>query len=207
MWKNSSWTLSLPAINWISSINKTSILLYLFLKNSFLLSLIAFINWFVNFSEVTYRTLEFLLFSRILFPIACIKWVLPKPTPPYKNNGLYEFEGSFPTANAAAWANLLLFPTTKVSNVYLGFNVVLFSSISGEDASCLSSVIMLLALFSFVISITENVQSLFVIYLKVLKIKVLYLFSIKSFWNSELVVKIIWLPSILLISKGIIQVS
>ena len=31
--------------------------------------------------------------------------------------------GASATANAAACANLLLFPTTNVSNVYLGFNV------------------------------------------------------------------------------------
>ena len=87
------------------------------------MSLIAFISWFVNFSDVTYRTLEAVLSSTILFPIACIKWVFPKPTPPYRNKGLYDFPGSFPTANAAACANLLLFPTTKVSKVYFGFNV------------------------------------------------------------------------------------
>ena len=56
-------------------------------------------------------------------PIACIKCVLPKPTPPWRNNGLYEVAGASATARAAAWANLLYPPTTKVSNVYFGFRV------------------------------------------------------------------------------------
>jgi len=88
VWKNSSWILSLPAINWTSSTNKTSTFLYLFLNISFLLSFIALISWLVNFSEVTYKTLVLMLSSNILLPIACIKWVFPRPTPPYKNNGL-----------------------------------------------------------------------------------------------------------------------
>ena len=66
-----------------------------------------------------------LLFFIILFPIACIKCVFPNPTPPYKNKGLYAVAGDFDTAWAAAWANLLLFPTTKLSKVYLGFKKVL----------------------------------------------------------------------------------
>ena len=53
VWKNSSWVLSLPAINWISSINKTSTLLYLVLNSSFLSSFIAFISSLVNFSDET----------------------------------------------------------------------------------------------------------------------------------------------------------
>ena len=130
MWKNSSWILSFPAINWISSINRTSIFLYLFLNCSFLLSFIALINWLVNFSEVTYNTFEFGLFFITWCPIACIKCVFPNPTSPYKNNGLYEVPGASATAKEAACANLLLFPTTNVSNVYLWFKELFETPIS-----------------------------------------------------------------------------
>ena len=52
----------------------------------------------------------------------CIRCVLPSPTPPYRNNGLYTSPGDSATAREAAWAKLLFPPTTNVSNVYLGFN-------------------------------------------------------------------------------------
>ena len=80
-----------------------------------LLSLTEFINSFVKTSEVTYTTLKLLFFLKTSFPIACIKCVFPRPTPPYKNNGLYAVAGASATASAAACANLLLSPTTNVS--------------------------------------------------------------------------------------------
>jgi O-antigen ligase len=55
---------------------------------------------------------------------------LPRPTPPYINNGLYAFAGDSATAREAAWANLLLLPITKESKVYFGFNVAGISSLT-----------------------------------------------------------------------------
>src|SRR5215472_4667487 len=40
------------------------------------------------------------------------------------NSGLYALAGASATATAAACANLLLDPITKVSKVYFGFNLV-----------------------------------------------------------------------------------
>ena len=209
VWKNSSCTRSFPAMNWISSINKTSIVLYLFLNTSFLLSFIAFIIWLVNFSEVTYRIFADLLFCKILFTIACIKWVLPKPTPPYKNNGLYDSPGLSATAIAAACAKRLLLPTTNVSKVYFGLRVLFEVSISvscGSELfeaitpplspSCLSSS-----------ANTEIVQSLFVIYLKVLRIKSAYRVSNISLAYLELAFRTIVVSVISVISTGPNQVS
>ena len=52
--------------------------------------------------------------------IAYRRCVLPSPTPPYTNSGLYAFEGgASATAMAAAWANRLDDPRTKFSKVYL----------------------------------------------------------------------------------------
>jgi hypothetical protein len=53
----------------------------------------------------------------------CIKCVFPRPTPPYKNRGLQISPGASATFRAYACAKLLLPPTTKVSNVYLGFKL------------------------------------------------------------------------------------
>ena len=39
--------------------------------------------------------------------------------------GLYASPGDSATASEAAWAKLLLLPTTKVSNVYFGFKFAL----------------------------------------------------------------------------------
>src|SRR5690606_2521344 len=50
-------------------------------------------------------------------PMAWIRWVLPRPTPPYRNNGLYEVPGFSATCKAAARANWLALPVTKLSNV------------------------------------------------------------------------------------------
>ncbi len=38
------------------------------------------------------------------------------------NSGLYALAGASATATAAAWANRLLAPMTKVSNVYFGLS-------------------------------------------------------------------------------------
>src|SRR6478609_8468926 len=50
-------------------------------------------------------------------PMAWIRWVLPRPTPPYRNNGLYEVPGFSATCSAAARASWLALPVTKFSNV------------------------------------------------------------------------------------------
>ncbi len=57
------------------------------------------------------------LSSMSLFPIACMRWVLPSPGPPYMKSGLNVVARSFVTASAAARANLLLLPDTKVLKV------------------------------------------------------------------------------------------
>src|SRR6476620_1607635 len=44
------------------------------------------------------------------------------------NNGLYERAGPSATASAAAWANRLLEPATKVSKVYFGLSRLLSAS-------------------------------------------------------------------------------
>ena len=90
----------------------------------------ALINWLVNFSDVTNSTFKLELFFITWCPIACIKWVLPNPTSPYKNSGLYDVPGASATAKEAACANLLLLPTTNVSNVYFGFKELFETPIS-----------------------------------------------------------------------------
>ena len=126
VWKNSSCVLSLPMINWISSIRRISLFLY-FSRNSVVdilfLFRIASISSLVNFSLVTYKTLACGLFLRIKWPMECIRWVLPRPTPPYIKSGLYISPGDSATAKEAACARLLLAPTTKLSNVYRGFKL------------------------------------------------------------------------------------
>jgi len=129
VWKNSSWVLSLPIINWISSINRTSMFLYLSRKFSMADSLPAVlpflrasISSLVNVSLVTYNTFFFGFLSKMKCAMECIKWVFPSPTPPYKKRGLYTSPGDSATASEAAWAKLLFPPTTKVSKVYFGFS-------------------------------------------------------------------------------------
>src|SRR5690625_2082655 len=56
--------------------------------------------------------------------MSCSRWVLPKPDTPYIWSGLYALPGTSATATAAAWANRLLEPMTKVSNVYRGFRCI-----------------------------------------------------------------------------------
>ena len=124
VWKNSSCVASFPIINWISSIRRTSTLRYF--SRNFVIAVvfplrIESISSFVKVSLVTYKTLFSGFCWRTKWAIECIRCVFPSPAPPWINRGLYIFPGDSATASAAAWANLLLFPTTKVSNVYFGF--------------------------------------------------------------------------------------
>ena len=52
--------------------------------------------------------------------MACIKWVLPRPTPPYKNNGLNATFSLSAVRRATANASSFGLPTTKFAKVYLG---------------------------------------------------------------------------------------
>ena len=117
VWKNSSWVLSFPIINWISSIKRTSLFLYFSRNSEFFWFFTESISSLVNVSDVTYKTLSSGLVLIIKCAIACIRWVLPSPAPPYMNRGLYICPGVSATASDAAWARLLLVPITNVSNV------------------------------------------------------------------------------------------
>ena len=72
---------------------------------------------------------------------------------PYKNSGLYTSPGDSATASEAACAKLLFPPTTKVSKVYLGFKLPIYSAGtvtfagSGCDAAELESVKRILNCF------------------------------------------------------------
>src|ERR1041384_7611828 len=55
-------------------------------------------------------------------PMACIRCVLPMPTPPYRNNGIYALVGRSATACDAAFANWFPAPMTNALNVYLGLS-------------------------------------------------------------------------------------
>ena len=115
VWKNSSCVESFPAINWMSSIIKTSTDLNCCLNAIVSLNLKALINWYINFSAERYKTFlsgQLLLISKA---IACSKWVLPRPTPPYKNKGLKETFLLSVILLAAAYASSLDGPTTKFS--------------------------------------------------------------------------------------------
>src|SRR5207247_5611257 len=64
----------------------------------------------------------FFFIAHTYCPMACIKWVLPRPTPPYTNRGLYVRAGACATARLAACAISLFGPTTKDSNVFRGLS-------------------------------------------------------------------------------------
>lgn len=98
VWKNSSCVCSLFWINWMSSISNTSMFLYFSLKASGSLLRIDLMKSFVNFSLEVYSTLAFGWLLRTWWPIACIRCVLPRPTPPYINRGLYACAGASATA-------------------------------------------------------------------------------------------------------------
>ena len=57
------------------------------------------------------------------------------------NKGLYVNPGLSATANAAACASLLLFPTIKVSNVYLGFKLDSCLNLLAKGTSFIVSVL------------------------------------------------------------------
>ena len=96
--------------------------------------------------------------------------------------------GASATANAAACANLLLFPTTNVSNVYLGFNV----EFEYPQFTSRETLVLVLEAVSWTSSFATivTVQSLLVINLNVFVKRSWYLDSIASFWNVELASKI-----------------
>ncbi|KAG1477487.1 hypothetical protein G6F54_014075 [Rhizopus delemar] len=70
-----------------------------------------------NCSERRYSTFAPGLAWRMALPAANIRWVLPRPTPPYRNSGLYEVPGFSAPCSAAARASWLALPVTKFSNV------------------------------------------------------------------------------------------
>src|SRR5437660_5083728 len=74
----------------------------------------------VNDSEDRYTTWQFGFCRSAWLPTACTRCVLPSPTPPYRNSGLYALPGAFATAVQAATANWFDGPTTNESNVYFG---------------------------------------------------------------------------------------
>ena len=83
----------------------------------------ALIRSLVNSSEETYKTPNPACLQA--FPIAWSKCVFPKPTPPYRNRGLYAAAGFSATAKEAASASRLFAPTTKLSKVYRGLRFML----------------------------------------------------------------------------------
>src|SRR5512135_939046 len=93
------------------------------------------ISSFVNCSEV--RNIILVLGERSLtaLHIAFKRCVLPRPTPPYTNSGLYALPGFSATASAAACANWLDGPTTNVEKVYLGFRLCDFVRAFGTSGT------------------------------------------------------------------------
>src|SRR5215218_9043980 len=75
-------------------------------------------NSLVNFSDVAYTTRFRGNFAITWLPIACIRWVFPRPTPPYRNNGLYACPGRSATDRLAACARRFADPTMKLEKVY-----------------------------------------------------------------------------------------
>ena len=74
----------------------------------------------MNLSAEINMTFEF---SFNLRPIALIKWVLPKPTPPYINKGLY-LESCDVIFLADKKARLLLLPIIKFSKFKFGLSLL-----------------------------------------------------------------------------------
>src|SRR3954465_5162631 len=71
-------------------------------------------NSFVNFSEVAYATRFRGNFAATAFPIACIRCVLPRPTPPYRNSGVYAWPGRAATDSDAPGARRVADPRRQV---------------------------------------------------------------------------------------------
>src|SRR5512143_860480 len=99
-----------------------------------------FISSFVNSSEV--RNVILVLGERSLtrLQMAERRCVLPNPTPPYTKSGLYALAGLSATACAAACANWLDGPTTKLLKVYFGFKLCSFVlGLGGSGTGSLSA--------------------------------------------------------------------
>src|SRR5574342_101350 len=84
------------------------------------------ISSFVNSSEVRKVILVLGERSFTRLQMAESRCVLPSPTPPYTKSGLYALAGLSATACAAACANWLDGPTTKLEKVYFGFRLCSF---------------------------------------------------------------------------------
>ena len=121
VWKNSSWVLSFPLKNWISSISKTSAFLYLSWKASVFFFCMQEISSLPNSSLVTYIMLLSGWFNLYSWHIAIKRWVFPRPESPYINSGFILSSLSLATALQAAYANSFDLPTIKVSKVYSYF--------------------------------------------------------------------------------------
>ena len=122
-------------MNCTSSTIKTSTERNSCLKSIILRSRSACTNRYMNCSADRYTTLRSGLRLCSSHAIACIRWVLPKPTPPYKNNGLKLTASPSPTRRAAACANSFGLPTTNVSKLKRESNGAPGSS-SDDFASC-----------------------------------------------------------------------
>src|SRR5438270_9194327 len=81
----------------------------------------AWMRSLVNDSEDRYTTWQFGFCRSAWLPTACTRCVLPSPTPPYRNSGLYALPGAFATAVQAATATWFDGPTTTESNAYIGY--------------------------------------------------------------------------------------
>ena len=117
VWKNSSCVRSLSAMNWMSSIRRTSIFLKRERNASAAPCWIPRMNSFVKASPVMYKTRRFGERSITALPIACKRCVFPRPVPPYKKSGLYAPPGRSETDCDAACASRVPEPTTYVANV------------------------------------------------------------------------------------------
>src|SRR2546428_1035864 len=80
----------------------------------------AWMRSLVTGSEDRHTTWQFGFCRSAWLPTACTRCVLPSPTPPYRNSGLYALPGAFAAAVQAATANWFDGPTTNESNVYFG---------------------------------------------------------------------------------------
>ena len=115
VWKNSSCVESLPAMNWTSSISSRSALRSRLLKPIVSFSFSARMNSTMNFSADIDTTRRRGRRARKSWPMACSKWVLPRPVPPWMNNGLKLTVSAVASVWAAVAATSLALPTTNVS--------------------------------------------------------------------------------------------
>ena len=75
----------------------------------------ARMNSTMNFSADIETTRAPRLRARKAWPMACSRWVLPRPVPPWMNNGLKLTVGDVASVCAAVAATSLALPTMKVS--------------------------------------------------------------------------------------------